>query len=411
MHIAVVGGGVSGLVAARALSRQHRVTLFEAAPKVGGHVATVTVSDGRSEFQVDTGFIVFNRRNYPLFSALLDELGVETQPTDMSFGVRCDRSGIEYAGRGPRTLFAQPASVLKPGHWRMLADIRGFFRDGEELAQAPASLTVDAYVQSRGRSREFAERFLQPLGSALWSCPGSLFGAFPIRFVAGFLQAHGMLQFEDRPQWEVVRGGSQRYVDKLLKGLGVEFRTSSPVHAVRRTQDGVEVVSTRGAERFDELVFACHADQALDALTDPTDSECAALSAFPYQPNDVVLHTDTSVLPRSKAAWASWNYHAGTQPDAPAAVTYHMNLLQSLRSTSTFCVSLNERGIAPEKVLRRFTYHHPVTTVEGMAARERRASMLRHNRISYCGAYWGYGFHEDGVRSALEVAAAFGGKA
>lgn len=408
LRVAVVGGGVSGLVAARALGRSHDVTLYEQDSHVGGHVATITVPNEHGTQDVDTGFIVFNRRNYPLFSALLDELGVATQPTDMSFGVRCDQSGIEYAGRSAKTLFAQPANLANPGHWRMLADIRRFFDEGTRLAEASPDLTVDGYVQSRKLSPEFADRFLKPIGAALWSSPTTVVGDYPICFVASFLRAHGMMQFADRPQWEVVCGGSKRYLEALVPTLEATVRLSDPVRAVQRVEKGVQVVSALGSATYDELVFACHADQALDVLTHPTQEECEALSALPYQANDVVLHTDESVLPRSKTAWASWNYHVGKELGGGAAVTYNMNLLQSIDSSVTYCVSLNEPEIDPAKVLGRFTYHHPVATTAGLEVRKNRSAMLRHHGISYCGAYWGFGFHEDGVRSAHEVAGAFG---
>lgn len=408
MRIAVVGSGVSGLVAGYLLGEAHDVTLYEAELRPGGHVNTVQVDSPTGAIAIDTGFIVYNACNYPLFSALLKRLGVQTQPTDMSFGVRDDRAGIEYSGRSFDTLFAQRINLAKPAYWRMIADIAKFMKYGRTQLWKSRDADVAEFIALNRYSRGFAERFLIPLTAALWSCPAETVSRFPARFVLDFLHNHGMLQLKNRPQWRVVSGGSARYVEKLLKATCADMRFGLPVLALGRTKSGICLRTAAGEERYDEVVVACHSDQALRILERPTSTEQSVLSQFKYRANDVVLHTDTSVLPVNRRAWAAWNYRAPAEASESACVTYHMNYLQSLHTRNTYCVSLNETAqIAPEKVIQRFTYHHPIATLAGAAAHGRRAELIRHHGISYCGAYWGYGFHEDGVRSAYEVSEAF----
>jgi len=406
MKIAVIGSGISGLTAAWRLHQRHDVTVFEANGYVGGHTNTIRFElDGR-EWAVDTGFIVYNERNYPNFAAMLDRLGVETQPTDMSFSVRCDHSGVEYNGTSINKLFAQRSNLLRPGFLRMVRDILRFHKEGPALSDAPDDLTsVADFVERGGYSREFAERYLTPLGASLWSCPADAFQKFPIRFVVEFLSNHGMMQVEGRPQWRVIRGGSYRYVEKLIAPFRDRIRLNTPVRSVERRADSVRIVDASGAEgRFDHVVFACHSNQALRMLQDPTTVEIELLSAFPYQPNEAVLHTDPSALPRKRLAWASWNYHIRRDNPEKVAVTYNMNHLQGLPWDHVFNVTLNDdEGIAPERIIRRIQYEHPLYTASRAKAWARHGEIIGSNRTSYCGAYWGYGFHEDGVRSALAV--------
>jgi len=411
MRIAVIGSGISGLTAAYLLSRRHEVAVFEANDYIGGHTHTVPVKTEDEEHAVDTGFIVFNERNYPNFTRLLALLGVPSQPTSMSFSVRSDRSGLEYNGTSINRLFVQRSNLLKPSFHRMVRDILRFNREAEETVLGMADdMTVRQFVEQHGYSNEFAEQYLIPLGASLWSSPARIFRRFPIRFVVEFLANHSMLQANGRPTWRVVRGGSWKYVEKLTAPFRDRVRLQCPVHAVERRPDGVQVAYQGGSESFDEVVFSCHSDQALRMLrADSSPQERTLLQAFPYQANAAVLHTDPSVLPKRRKAWASWNYHVPEHDRDSVSVTYNMNILQSLRSSSVFNVTLNETdSIAPERVLGRYSYEHPVFTSSRSAAQQRHGEVIRNNRTSFCGAYWGYGFHEDGVRTALAVGAAYG---
>lgn len=406
MKIAVAGAGVSGLVAAYGLGRRHAVTVFESDARLGGHIHTVPVSDGLA---VDTGFIVFNRPNYPLFNRLLQTLEVGSRPTTMSFSVQDDRTGVEYSGHSLDSLFAQRGRIFDFGHWKMLADVRRFMKSGAMLAEAEPDRTTAQFLEEDGYSEAFAERFLIPLAAALWSCPRAAVREFPIRFVAEFLKNHSMLQLSGKPEWRTVVGGSKTYLEALLNRTHADFRTQAPVERIVRTPQGVRVSVNGSEERFDEVIVAAHADQALAMLEEPSAIECALLSAFPYQKNDVVLHTDSSRLPKNRRAWASWNYRVPESPSESATVTYCMNRLMGLETDTTYCVSLNETAaIDPNRVIGRYAYHHPAATVAGVRARMKRSALIRHRGVSYAGAYWGYGFHEDGVRSAVEVLQAFG---
>jgi predicted NAD/FAD-binding protein len=358
---------------------------------------------------VDTGFIVFNQPNYPLFCRLLEKLQIESRGSDMSFSVADEHTGTEYSGRSLSTLFSQRSLAVRPSHWRMLADIRRFMRTGATLLSASPQLSLEDFVRTQRYSPHFADRFLIPLAAALWSCPASAVRTFPVQFVVQFLANHSMLQISGRPQWRTIVGGSHRYLQALVQAASAEFRTGSPVERVRRTAQGVVVESGSRSASFDEVILAVHADQALAMLHQPTPQECRLLSAFPYQPNEVVLHTDTSVLPKCPRAWASWNYRIPRQDAQVCTVTYNMNMLQGLETEKTYCVTLNQSdGIAPDAVIARFQYHHPVPTAAGVEARMHRDRLIRNQGISCVGAYWGYGFHEDGVRSAVDVVRAFG---
>ncbi len=406
MRIAVIGSGISGLTAAHYARRRHDITVFEAGSYAGGHTNTIDVEMDGERHAVDTGFIVFNERNYPHFTALLRELEVSWRPTSMSFSVRCDHSGVEYNGTSLNTLFAQRSNLLRPSFLRMVLDIVRFNREAPALEGVEGDLTsVDQYIERNGYSREFAERYLIPLGASLWSCPAGAFRRFPIRFVVEFLSNHAMLQVDGRPVWQVIQGGSKRYVEKLIAPFADRILLNTPVRSVERRPDHVRLVDGRGQEgRFDHVVFSCHSDQALRLLRDATPTERELLGAFPYQPNEAVLHTDVGVLPRKKAAWASWNYHIRRDDPDRAAVTYNMNILQGLESKQVFNVTLNDDdGIDPARVIRRIRYEHPTYTAKRRSAQRRHGELIGVNRTSFCGAYWGYGFHEDGVRSALAV--------
>lgn len=407
MRVAIVGTGVSGLVTAYLIRSRAEVTVFEARARVGGHVNTVEVEGaGGRPLAVDTGFIVYNERNYPLFHRLLGRLGIETQPSDMSFSVRCDPTGLEYNGSTIGQLFSRRRNLLDPGFYRMLHDIVRFNREAvPAIENGAGAATLGEYIRTAGYSDRLAEHYLLPMGSALWSVPRSRVLEMPAAFFVRFFRNHGMLTIDDRPEWRVVRGGSSRYVEALLAPLPDRIRTSTPVRRVERRSDHVRV----DGERFDHVVLACHSDQALSILAPATPREREILGSLPYQPNDVVLHTDTTVLPRTRRAWGSWNYRVRGDEDAPATVTYNMNMLQTIPGPETYCVTLNAtEEIDPGKILYRTRYAHPVYTADGFAAQNRHAEISGRRRTHYCGAYWGFGFHEDGVRSAVRVAERFG---
>lgn len=412
MRIAIVGSGISGLVCAWLLNRQHEITVFEASDWIGGHTHTVDIELQGRQYAVDTGFIVFNDWTYPNFIRLLDQLGVDSQPTEMSFSVHDPKSGLEYNGNNLNSLFAQRSNLLSPGFLGMLRDILRFNREATnelQQGQIAADITLGEYLARGGYGQRFIDHYIIPMGSAIWSMSLTQMLSFPLEFFVRFFRNHGLLSVNDRPQWRVVRGGSRSYIKPLTASFAKNIRLQCPVTSIRRDAEGVTLVSAAGEERFDQVVLACHSDQALALLEQPTDAERSILGAIGYADNEVVLHTDTRLLPSRKLAWASWNYRLGNDPARPAAVTYNMNILQGLAAPQTLCVSLNQtEAIDPKTILGRFTYAHPQFSLAGMAAQARWRELLGANRTWYCGAWWANGFHEDGVVSALRVASAFG---
>jgi predicted NAD/FAD-binding protein len=411
MRIAIVGAGVSGLVVAHLLHRDHEITVFEAADYAGGHTNTVRVDTPKESLNVDTGFIVFNDRNYPLFERLLARLDVAWQPSTMSFSVSDEHGDFEYSSGSPNGLFAKRQHLLAPAFHRMVVDLRRFNRAARQLlVEGGEDISLGDWLERQRFSRAFVDRMIVPQMAAVWSADPEQRWRFPARFLAEFFDNHGMLSFTGRPQWRTVAGGSVRYVEALIRPFSSRVRLNSAVHAVRRAADHVEVTARgREPERFDEVVFATHSDQALSLIADPTELEREILGSIPYQPNEAVLHTDTRLLPRRRRAWASWNYHLLEQPSRRTTITYHMNRLQSLHTETQLCVTLNRTAsIDPAKVIRTIAYAHPVFTAECVRAQRRREEISGRNRTSFCGAYWGYGFHEDGVASASRVAARFG---
>ena len=406
MKIAIVGSGISGLTAAYLLAEQHQVTLFEAGSYLGGHTNTIEIEAAGQSLALDTGFIVYNERTYPNFSRLLKQLGVATQPSDMSFSVRSDRSGWEYCGSSISGLFAQRRNLLRPAFYRMLKDIVRFNRSSPMLLTGnDHELTLGDYVDREQYGRDFLEHYLIPMGAAIWSAPPSRMRQFPIRYFVQFCSNHGLLSLTDRPQWRTVSGGSARYIEAMRRARPFEVRLNRPVRSIVRRRDEVSVVAGQSAgETFDHVVVAAHSDQALQMLADPTPAESEILGAFAYQRNEAVLHTDAAPLPRRRRAWASWNYHVSANSQDAASVTYWLNRLQRLKTSKDYCLTLNATAaIDPTKILRRITYHHPLYTAAAVSAQSRHAEISGPRRTHFCGAYWGYGFHEDGVKSALAV--------
>ncbi len=406
MKVAVVGSGISGLACAHYLQRDHEVHVLEASGRIGGHTATVDVELGGRRYAIDTGFIVFNDRTYPKFIALLDEIGVASIPTEMSFSLSDRANGLEYAGSNLNTLFAQRRNLVSPRFLGMLRDILRFNREAVQDLDRGAigeDVTLGDYLRERRYGSAFIDQYLVPMGSAIWSSDTPMMLDFPLQFFVRFFRNHGLLTVSDRPQWRVIEGGSRQYLAPLTAGFAHNIRAGNPVRSVKRGPEGVVVTLGSGrVEHYDTVVFACHSDQALALLADPSGAERAVLGALPYRENEVILHTDTRLLPRNRRAWSSWNY-LRLQRNQPATLTYNMNILQRLSAPETFCVTLNHgSAINPHRILGRFSYAHPVFTLQGVRAQARWAE-INGGRTWYCGAYWHNGFHEDGVASALRV--------
>ncbi len=411
MRFAIVGAGVSGLVAAHVLRRAHEVVVFEAEGRPGGHANTVRVETDDAAYDVDTGFVVFNDRNYPGFERLLAQLGVASQASSMSFSVSATAEDFEYAATSPNGLYARRRHLISPAFQRMVLEVRRFQREARALLlDGDTRTSLRDWLEERAFSDLFVERLIVPQASAVWSADPRELWSFPARFLAEFFDNHGMLGLRDRPRWRTVSGGSARYVEALARPLGDRLRLATPVERIARGEDGVTVTPRGGeAEAFDQVVVATHSDQALAMLADASDAERELLSAIPYQRNEAVLHTDARLLPRRRRAWASWNYHLLPERPSAATVTYWMNNLQSLRADREYCVTLNRTdAVDPAKVIATIPYEHPVFTPEGVAAQRAREEICGARRTHFCGAYWGWGFHEDGVASALRVTERFG---
>lgn len=429
MKIAIVGAGISGLTAAYYLNKHHDVCVYESAQHIGGHTATVDVeidadknaSGTRQSFAVDTGFIVYNDWTYPNFIRLLDELNVETQSTRMSFSVSNDSNGLEYAGSNLSTLFSQRRNIFSPMFWTMLKDIVRFNRESvEDLEQnrIAEDITLREYLSANNYSQTFSDNYLVPMGAAIWSSGTDSMFDFPLLFFVRFFKNHGLLSIRNRPQWRVIKGGSRQYLAPLTSSFLHCIKTNTQITAIERLTDKVWISTADGQrDEYDYLVMAIHSDQALKLLAKPSADETDILGVIPYQANDVVLHTDAALLPKKRRAWACWNYRLTDDKNSRGSVdksdssssdmsrlTYNMNLLQGLNAPETFCVSLNQTSaIDPKKILRQFTYSHPVFTLPGMNAQARWSEIAGANRTWFCGAYWANGFHEDGVTSALRV--------
>ncbi len=412
MRIAVIGSGIAGLASAWLLSREHEVVLFEADSRLGGHTDSHDVEiDGKS-LVVDSGFIVFNEKHYPLLTRLFAELGVASQPTTMSFSVHDEASGIQYNAGNLRGLFCQPANLLSPRFLGMLADLRRFYRDAPAVLDLPSpGPSLGEYLAANGYSDAFRDLHLVPMASALWSSPTARILDFPITHLVRFMANHSMMQLSGRPEWRVVCGGSRSYIEAFKRDWNVQVRLDSPVRSVRAQQQStmISVATDAGVESFDRVVLACHADDALCLLADATDTQRDVLSAFEFQNNDTILHTDARLLPPNRGAWAAWNVHVPAQPGSDCTVDYWMNALQTLQTRDPLVVSLNRRAdIDPSRILRERNYRHPVQSAASVEAQSRKAEIQGVDGICFAGAWWGHGFHEDGLRSAVDAAAQLG---
>ena len=404
MKIAIIGSGVSGNTLAWHLSKQHEVTVFEADGHIGGHTHTHEIEAFGKRYNIDTGFIVYNDWTYPNFIQLLETLGVETQSSSMSFSVHDESSGLEYNGTSLNSLFAQRRNLFRPSFLGMIKDILRFNKEAPALLdQAQTDMPFGEYLKVNRYGENFIQHYVIPMGSAIWSASPNQMFEFPAKFFIRFFHNHGMLSVSERPEWRVIKGGSKAYVEKLTYAFKDNIRLNTPIESVQRNNDGVIVKpKNQAAELFDWVFFACHSDQALAMLEDASNDEIEILGAIPYQHNQIVLHTDINLMPKKKLAWAAWNYHLTEQPLNLAAVTYNMNILQSLDSPEPFLVTLNHTAkINPNKIIKTLHYTHPVFTPEGIAAQLRHADISGVNRTGYAGAYWQNGFHEDGVASAL----------
>jgi predicted NAD/FAD-binding protein len=411
MKIAIIGAGISGLVTAYLLSQDHEVTVYEAGDYIGGHTNTISFELNDQKYEIDTGFIVFNNKNYPNFVKLLDQLGAASQPTTMSFSVSCEDSGLEYNGTSINKLFAQRINLLRPSFIKMIRDILKFNKEARKFIQTEdLSITFGEFLKKENFSSQLRDDYAVPMTAAIWSGTPEQVLTTPFYFIARFFENHGMLNIDDRPQWRVIKNGSHQYVKKLVAGFKDNIHLERPVKKVVRNNDGVSISDSYGDKTtFEKVVIATHSNQALNLLDEPTPMEKEFLGAIKYQNNEAVLHWDDSLLPKTKSAWAGWNYHKLKNHRNGATVTYDMNILQGLKSKPEFCVSLNMTDrIDPQKIIKKINYSHPVFSTDAIHAQKGIDVLNGENRTYYCGAYWGSGFHEDGVNSALKVGKHFG---
>ncbi|MBE0470120.1 MAG: FAD-dependent oxidoreductase [Methyloprofundus sp.] len=405
MKIAIVGSGISGLYAAHYLSKQHEVTLYEANGYLGGHTDTHHLMLENQSYAVDTGFIVFNEHNYRYFCQFIKALGVASQATDMTFSVSDQASGLEYNATTLDKLFCQRRNLLRPRFYRMVWDIIRFYKEAPALLQSEDDQqTIGEYLKNNHYSQAFIDDHILPMACALWSGPAHVLQQFPARYLVAFLNNHQMLQVDNRPEWRTIKGGSDAYVQAFKQQFNGEIRLNTPVEIINRSKNGVSISTAKDHKNYDQVILACHSDQALALLADPSANEIEVLGAITYQANAVALHTDTRLMPKHPKAWASWNALKLAHAQSHCTVSYYMNLLQTINCPEPLIVTLNcTEQIDPEKILVKRHYHHPVYTPETLAAQKRRGQINGQNRTYYAGAYWGWGFHEDGAKSAREV--------
>lgn len=413
MKIAVVGSGVSGLTSGHLLASQHEVHLFEAITRLGGHTDTHEIEVASGKYNVDTGFIVHNDRNYPNFIKLMKKFNIETQPSEMSFSVKVERTGLEYNGNTINSLFCQRRNLVNPSFYLMLYDIMRFNSQATkyylENPDKEDGTTLEEYLRLHKYGEEFTECYILPMVAAIWSASRDEIRKFPLSFFVRFFHNHGLFTLNDRPQWRVLKGGSKTYIPHFISNFKDNIHLNTPVLEVKRNEKTVSVTTAKGTSEFDHVIFASHANQTMKMLVDATPLEKEVMAGFDYRPNDVILHTDTSILPRTELGHASWNYYLPKNERERLALTYHMNILQGIKSPEKFLVSLNmDDMIDPKKIIKKISYHHPVYTLSAIKSQKRWDSISGKDRIHFCGAYWGNGFHEDGVKSGVAVAAHFG---
>ncbi|MBX2807075.1 MAG: FAD-dependent oxidoreductase [Cellvibrionaceae bacterium] len=413
MKIAIIGAGIAGLTAAYLLNKKHQITVYEAGDEIGGHTATKAVCIQGKDYAIDTGFIVFNHWTYPKFKQLLKQLKVEYQPTQMGFSVCNEHNGLEYSGNSLNSLFAQRRNLLRIRHWRMLWDIARFNKEAVadlEANRLSASMSLGEYLTSKGYSTSFTDNYLLPMAAAIWSANIKTLHDFPLLFFVRFFKNHGLLSINNRPQWYVIKGGSCTYLQPLVADFADKIGLDSAVSSVVRQADSVRVTSQKGdTQDYDQVIIATHSDQALALLDQPSPEEASVLGAIAYQTNDVVLHTDRRLLPQRQRAWASWNYRIKHTAQSLPVLTYHMNSLQGIEAPVDFCVTLNDTdNIEADKILGRYHYAHPVFNSAAIKAQQAWPLINGVQRTWFCGAYWGNGFHEDGVNSALTIVKHFG---
>lgn len=413
MKIAIVGSGISSLTAAYLLQDLHDITVFESDDRIGGHTATKRINYMGESHAIDTGFIVYNDWTYPNFIRLMNQLGVASRPAEMSYSVTDEIAKLEYSGTNLNSLFAQRSNILSPRFWSMLRDIMRFNRESVthlKEGKIPPYQSLREYLTENRYGKMFTYQYLVPMGAAIWSSGDQVMLDFPVEFFIRFFNNHGLLSVNNRPQWRTLIGGSQAYLEPLSKGFADKIHLNSRISKIVREADGVKITFEKGeVQHFDQVVIGTHSDQALKLLADASGDEQAVLGAIPYQPNEVVLHTDVSVLPKRRLAWSSWNSRLLQQQHDRPVLTYNMNILQGLQSEHTFCVTLNHtQAIDPQKILGVYHYDHPEFTVEGVAAQGRWGDVNGKNNTWFCGAYWANGFHEDGVNSGIRVARALG---
>ena len=404
MKIAIVGSGISGNSLAYSLSKEHNITLFEKNNRIGGHSHTHEIIIQDKKLSVDTGFIVFNKKTYPLFTELLNNLNVRYEKSNMSFSVCSKEKNFEYNGTTINTLFSQRKNILNYKFLKMIYEIIKFNKISLTLLSSKSKISLETFLNENNFSEYFRMNYVLPMGSAIWSSNIDSMLKFPALFFIKFFNNHGMLNINDRPQWLTITNGSKEYVTKLTASIKKNIKLNCAVNAVRRNKDSVEVTHSEGVEKFDYIFFACHSDEALKIIMDPSDNEREVLSSIPYSKNEVTLHTDQSVMPKNKLSWAAWNYNIDNANDAPIALTYNMNILQNLKSDHTILVTLNDSGnIDSNKILKKITYEHPLFSTQSIEAQNKFELISAYNRTSFAGAYWGNGFHEDGIRSAYNA--------
>jgi len=414
VKIAVIGSGISGLTCSYLLGSDHEVHLFESEDRLGGHTHTHLVNVSSGEYKIDTGFIVCNNKNYPNFFKLLNQIGIELKPSSMSFSVKSEVDGLEYNGTTINSLFCQRKNLINPSFYRMILDILRFNKEATSYFlktknDVEESITLESYLNNNGYSEQFIENYVMPMGAAIWSASREEMRQFPLKFFVRFFHHHGMLTVDDRPQWYVLKDGSSSYIPMLTKKIKNNIHLNSPIDSVERVSDGVKLNVNGQNYIFDEVIFATHADVTKKILKNPTPLEKDVLDGFDYRPNDILLHTDTSVLPKKKLGHASWNYFIPKKQNNRVAVTYHMNILQGIEAPETFLVSLNmDEYIDPKKVIKKLSYSHPVYNLNSVRSQQRWHEISGKDKIHFCGAYWGNGFHEDGVKSALRITEMFG---